>query len=328
MYKTIDLFAGIGGIRLGFEQAFGNDVSNVFTSEVNKFSNATYAANFTTKIIYGDITKISEEEIPAFDICMAGFPCQAFSMGGKRLGFNDNYYGVCRGTLFREVVRICKFHKPKVVFLENVKGLLTHDSGNTFNVIVKALEEIGYKIYYQVLNSNNFGVAQRRERVYIVAFREDIVSNNFKFPVGSNTAGNCIMNILENAPIPSKYYLSDTYLDFLIKHKERHTDGGYGYVIRKLDDITGTLVCGGMGREKNLIIDEREHSLTPTTHIKGNINNKSIRNLTPREWARLQGFPDTYKIVVSDTQAYKQFGNTVTVPVIKAIATEIKKILE
>ena len=173
-------------------------------------------------------------------------------MKGWYFFYVQNYLFAGIGGIRLEFVRMCKFHKPKVIFLENVKGLLTHDSGNTFNVIIKALEKIGYKIYYQVLNSNNFGVAQRRERVYIVAFREDIDSNNFKFPAGSNTADNCIMNILENAPIPSKYYLSDTYLDFLVKHKERHNDGGYGYIIRELDDITQTLVCGGMGREKKL----------------------------------------------------------------------------
>lgn len=330
MYKSIDLFAGIGGIRIGFDNAFGNEIETVFVSEWDEFAQKTYRANFEDDFdIAGDITKINEEEIPSFDICLAGFPCQAFSLAGKHQGFNDDYYGLCRGTLFQDVVRICKYHKPKVIFCENVKGLVIHDRGRTFKTIRGAFEEIGYTLHYKILNSKDFGVPQNRERIYLVCFRNDIDSSNFKFPLGNTTCGTCIRDILDEAPIPSKYYLSEAYVDTLKRHKERHQakGNGFGYEIRELGGIAGTIVCGGMGRERNLIIDEREHSLVPTTKIKGEINKESIRKMTPREWARLQGFPDDYKLELADTHLYKQFGNSVTVNVIEAIALAIKEVL-
>ena len=245
------------------------------------------------------------------------------------MGFNDDYKGMCRGTLFQDVVRICEYHKPKVIFCENVKGLLNHDKGRTFEIIKNSFEQIGYKVYYKVLNSKDFGVPQNRERIYIVCFRNDIDSSMIKFPEG-NKKDVHIRDILDTAPVPSKYYLSDVYVDTLKKHKARHEAAGhgFGYEIRNLDGIAGTIVCGGMGRERNLIIDEREHSMTPTTHIKGKINEEGIRKMTPREWARLQGFPDNFRLELADTHLYKQLGNSVTVTVIESIATEIKKILE
>lgn len=329
-YKSIDLFAGIGGIRMGFDLAFGKDIETTFISEWDEFAQKTYTDNFgDTPAIAGDITKISEEDIPSFDICLAGFPCQAFSLAGKRQGFEDDYYGLCRGTLFLDVARICDKHKPKVIFCENVKGLTIHDKGRTFKVICKTFEDLGYKVFHKVLNSKDFGVPQNRERIYIVAFRKDLGVDSFSFPEPTDTT-KTIRDILEEKPVPSKYYLSTTYWQTLLDHKARHASkgNGFGYEIRDLDGIAGAIVCGGMGRERNLIIDKRQKDLTPTTHIKGTVNDLGIRKMTPREWARLQGFPDTFKLTLADTHLYKQFGNSVSVPVIRAIAEKIKVVLE
>lgn len=330
MLKSIDLFAGIGGIRMGFDNAFTDSIQTVFVSEWDKFAQQTYSANFEDGIsINGDITKIDEKDIPAFDICLAGFPCQAFSLAGQRQGFKDNYKGMSRGTLFFDVARICEHHKPKVIFCENVKGLTIHDRGRTFKVITGTLEEMGYTVYHKVLNSKDYGVPQNRERIYIVAFRNDIDSSGFVFPEPTDTT-KTIMDIMEKKPVPAKYYLSETYVETLKRHKARHEakGNGFGYEIRPLTGIAGAIVCGGMGRERNLIIDKRQKDLTPTTHIKGEINKQGIRKMTPREWARLQGFPDSYKLVLADTHLYKQFGNSVTVPVIQAIAEQIKVVLD
>lgn len=325
MYKSIDLFAGIGGIRLGFDQAFGENIETVFVSEWDKKAQETYAANFEDGLtINGDITKVNEKDIPEHDIILAGFPCQAFSLAGQRKGFDDT-----RGTLFFDVARIVKYHNPKVVFCENVKNLVNHDRGKTFKVIKNVLEELGYKVFYQVLNSKDFGVPQNRERIYVVAFREDIAPERFVFPTHSDDS-KVIKDIMEDEVVSTKYYLSTVYLEALRRHKERHMSkgNGFGYEIRPTDSIAGAIVCGGMGRERNLIVDNRLEDFTPVTHIKGEVNREGIRKMTPREWARLQGFPDTYKLVVADTHLYKQFGNSVTVPVIKAIADKIKRHLD
>ena len=332
-YKSIDLFAGIGGIRLGFDKVFKDEIETVFVSEWDEKAQETYKANFNDSFeIAGDITKISENDIPDFDICLAGFPCQAFSIAGKRMGFDDDYKGTCRGTLFLDVARICEYHKPKVIFCENVKGLLNHDKGRTIKIIVNTFESIGYNVYYKktgALNSKDFGVPQNRERVYIVAFRKDIDSKKFEFPSGTDDSKR-IWNILEENPVASKYYLSETYLETLKKHKQRHASkgNGFGYEIRPIDGIAGAIVCGGMGRERNLIVDNRLKDFTPTTNIKGEINKEFVRKMTPREWARLQGFPDSFKLPLADTHLYKQLGNSVTVNVIEAIAKQIKKVLD
>ena len=329
-YRSIDLFAGIGGIRLGFDRAFGEEIETVFISEFDPFACKTYEVNFgDSPKISGDITKIAEQDVPEFDICLAGFPCQAFSMAGQRKGFEDDYKGMSRGTLFFDVARICDYHKPKVIFCENVKGLPIHRKGETLRVIIGTLEQMGYKVFYKILNSKDFGVPQNRERIYIVAFRNDIAPNEFTFPVSVGEE-KTIRDILEDAPIPSKYYLSERYLETLRKHKARHEAAGhgFGYVVRDLDDIAGAIVCGGMGRERNLVVDSRPHDMVPTTMIKGAINSEDIRKMTPREWARLQGYPDTYKLELADTHLYKQFGNSVTVPVIEAIACKVKEVLD
>ena len=325
MYKSIDLFAGIGGIRLGFDLAFKDKIETVFISEWDEKAQETYRANFDDDIdIMGDITKIDEKDIPEHDILLAGFPCQAFSLAGQKKGFED-----ARGTLFFDVARIVKYHQPKVVFAENVKNLVNHDKGRTFKVIKEILTDLGYTVFYKVLNSKDFGVPQNRERIYIVAFRDDIAPFNFNFPEKTDDT-KVIADIIEDEETSSKYYLSTVYLNSLRKHRKRHEakSNGFGYEVRDHDSIAGAIVCGGMGRERNLIVDKRLTDFTPVTHIKGEVNKEYIRRMTPREWARLQGFPDNFKLVVADTHLYKQFGNSVTVPVIEAIAEQIRDYLE
>ena len=329
VYKSIDLFAGIGGIRLGFEQAFGDGIETVFVSEFDDHAVKTYRANFSEPAqIAGDITKIPEAAVPEFDICLAGFPCQAFSLAGKRQGFDDDYKGMARGTLFFDLARICEARRPKVIFCENVKGLPIHKKGKTFAVIVGTLEQMGYKVFHRILNSRDFGVPQNRERIYIVAFREEVAPEEFEFPEGAGSP--CVIrDIMDEAPVPARYYLSETYLATLERHRARHeaAGNGFGYVVRGLDEVAGAIVCGGMGRERNLIVDAREHSMTPTTNVKGPLNDRDIRKMTPREWARLQGYPDTFRLPLADTHLYKQLGNSVTVPVIRAIAERVRDVL-
>jgi DNA (cytosine-5)-methyltransferase 1 len=329
-YKAIDLFAGIGGIRLGFDQAFGDDIQTVFVSEIDKRAQETYKANFEdTQEITGDITKVKVQDVPEFDICLAGFPCQAFSVAGKREGFYDEKNGQSRGVLFFDVARICVYHKPKVLFCENVKGLINHDGKRTFEFIKTVLKANGYKLYTKLLNSKNFGVPQNRERIYIVAFRDDIDSSSFSFPKLQKEIPK-LADILEKEPVPAKYYISASYVQTLRNHRARHEakGNGFGYIIRSLDSTAGTLVSGPMGRDRNLIIDGRQTDLTPTTNIKGEINREGIRKFTPRECARLQGFPEDYKLTLADTHLYKQFANSVTVPVIRAIAENIYQVLK
>lgn len=326
------MFAGIGGIRLGFEKAFGEQIETAFVSEWDVYAQKTYQANFKDDFnIAGDITQIDEKKVPNFDICLAGFPCQAFSLAGARRGFDDNYKGLCRGTLFMDVARICEEHEPAVIFCENVKGLAIHDKGRTLDIITKTFEDLGYNVFTnknQPINSKDFGVPQNRERIYIVAFRKDIDSSEFEFPKPTDSS-KTLNDIIEKKPVSVKYYLSTTYVDTLRAHKARHLEkgNGFGYEIRSLDGIAGTIVCGGMGKERNLIVDKRLKDFTPITHIKGEVNREGIRKLTPREWARLQGFPDSFELPVADVHLYKQFGNSVTVNVIEQIALNIKEVL-
>jgi DNA (cytosine-5)-methyltransferase 1 len=331
-FTSIDLFAGIGGIRLGFEKAFGENIKTVFVSEWDKYAQQTYRANFNDAFdIAGDITKIDENDIPSFDLCLAGFPCQAFSLAGRRQGFDDDYKGLCRGTLFLDVARICEKHKPKAIFCENVKGLVMHDKGRTFQIIKKTFHDLGYTVYTnndKTLNSKDFGVPQNRERIYIVAFRNDIDSSRFNFPDPTNQ-NSVLQDIIEKEPVSVKYYLSETYIETLRKHRARHEakGNGFGYEIRQLNGVAAAIVCGGMGRERNLIIDRRITDFTPVTHIKGEVNREGIRKMTPREWARLQGYDDSFVLPLADVHMYKQLGNSVTVPVIEAIAQKIKEVL-
>ncbi|WBX76374.1 DNA cytosine methyltransferase [Tenacibaculum ovolyticum] len=320
-FKFIDLFAGIGGFRLALQNLKGKCV---FTSEWDKYSKQTYKANFG-ETPFGDITKkATKDYIPdGFDVLCAGFPCQAFSIAGKRGGFEDT-----RGTLFFDVAEIIKKKKPKAIFLENVKGLRSHDKGKTLATILNVLrEDLGYFVPEpQVMNAKKFGVPQNRERIFIVGFRKDLNITEFEYPKPENKT-TILENILETKTVSVKYYLSETYLNTLRNHKARHASkgNGFGYEIIPNNGTANAVLCGGMGRERNLVYDFRLKNFTPVTNIRGDVNREGIRKMTPREWARLQGFPDNYKIVVSDAQAYKQFGNSVAVPAIQATA---KKIIE
>lgn len=302
---------------MAFESLGG---SCVFSSEWDKYCQVTYQKNFG-EVPEGDIRKINEKDVPDHDILTAGFPCQAFSIAGKRGGFEDT-----RGTLFFDVARIIKEKKPKIVFLENVKGLMNHDRGKTLSTIVNVLRnDLGYFVPEpQIVNARDFGVPQNRERVIIVGIRNDLDITDFRYPKPKNKS-TVIKDILETSSVSPKYYLSDTYLESLRRHKERHANkgNGFGFEIIDITGVSNALVVGGMGRERNLIIDTRLTDFNPVTKIKGSINKEYIRRLTPREWARIQGFPDDFQIPVSDAQAYKQFGNSVAVPAIKAVAEQV-----
>ena len=328
-YLAADLFAGIGGIRLGFEGAFNDRIRTVFVCEIDGKAQETYNARFHQDHIHGDITTVDIRRVKKFHICLAGFPCQAFSMAGKRGGFEDNHNGINRGKLFFEVTRICKSKKPMVIFCENVKGLAHHNGGKTLEKMEDELRSIDYVVKSDVLNSKDFGVPHNRERLYIVAFRKDIDISGFSFPkpLGKETT---IGDILEKGVVDAKYYLSSRYMNTLRRHKKRQKSrgNGFGYVLRYRHDIAGALVGGGMGKERNLIIDRKRKTFEPAAGIRGEVNKGQIRRLTPHECARLQGFPDDFPLVVADTHLYSQFSNSVTVPVVEAIAEEIKKILD
>lgn len=320
-FKFIDLFAGIGGFRIAMQKLGGKCI---FSSEWDEQAKKTYQANFG-EVPFGDITKEETKKfIPNdFDILCAGFPCQAFSIAGRRGGFEDT-----RGTLFFDVAEIIRRKKPKAIFLENVKGLANHDRGRTLTTILNVLRnDLGYFVPEpQILNAKNFGVPQNRERIFIVGFRSDLGINHFDYPMPSNKTV-CFGDIKEENPVSVKYYLSDTYLNTLIEHKKRHESkgNGFGYEIIPDDSIANAVVCGGMGRERNLVLDHRLTDFKPVTNIKGEVNRQGIRKMTPREWARLQGFPDEFIIPVADASAYKQFGNSVAVPAIQATAEQIIK---
>lgn len=323
-FTFIDLFAGIGGFRMAFQNLGGECV---FSSEWDEQAKKTYYANYGD-VPFGDITKEStKNKIPkGFDILCAGFPCQAFSLAGKRLGFEET-----RGTLFFDVAEILRRYQPKAFFLENVKGLVIHDRGRTFKTILNTLEEVGYVVPDpQIVNAMYFGVPQHRERIYIVGFRKDlgIKKEDFSYPEQKEVTKKWI-DVREENPVPAKYYLSTTYIETLKRHKARHEakGNGFGYDIIPDDGIAHAIVVGGMGRESNLVIDFRQTDLTPTTRIKGEVNRQGWRKMTPREWARLQGYPDNFRIVVADASAYKQFGNSVAVPAIQATAEQLLKTL-
>lgn len=324
-FTFIDLFAGIGGFRMAFQNLGGECV---FSSEWDEQAKKTYFANYGD-VPFGDITKEStKNRIPkGFDILCAGFPCQAFSLAGKRLGFEET-----RGTLFFDVAEILRRYQPKAFFLENVKGLVIHDKGRTFKTILNTLEEVGYVVPDpQIVNAMYFGVPQHRERIYIVGFRKDlgIKKEDFSYPEQKEVTKKWI-DVREENPVPAKYYLSTQYIATLINHKARHEakGHGFGYDIIPDDGVAHAIVVGGMGRESNLVIDFRQTNLTPTTRIKGEVNKQGWRKMTPREWARLQGYPDDFKIVVADASAYKQFGNSVAVPAIQATAKQLLKPLQ
>lgn len=308
-FRFIDLFAGIGGIRIPFQEIGGKCV---FTSEFDKFAVKTYTTNFGGQV-YGDITKISSEQIPDFDILLGGFPCQPFSQAGLHKGFSDT-----RGTLFFEVERIIKDKRPKAFLLENVKQLVGHDHGNTFRVIVEHLKALNYSVDYKVLAAKDFGVPQIRERIYIVGFNKEYFGLNddfhFEFPEPPKTPTR-VGDILEKH-VSDKYTISDK---LWAGHKHRkeynHSHGkGFGYSLFTADSpYTSTLSARYYKDGSEILIAQ---------------DGKNPRKLTPRECARLQGFPEEYIIPVSDARAYKQFGNSVAVPVIRAISRQMKKTIK
>jgi DNA (cytosine-5)-methyltransferase 1 len=306
----VDLFAGIGGIRLGFENIGWNCV---FTSEWDKFAQQTYKANFPDSNIEGDIALVDIAFIPPFDVLLAGFPCQSFSISGLKKGFDDT-----RGTLFFNIVKIIDYHKPSAIFLENVPNLLLHDKGNTFRIIYRTLNDLGYKVFYKILNAKDFGLPQTRARIFLVCFKSDDVNtidfiNDFRFPSGTKTPTK-ISNILEPDTDP-KYTLSDKMWNYLQERKLNNIakGKGFGYILRDIDYAYTRAISARYYKDGSEILLKQD--------------NKNPRMLTPREAARIQGFPESFKIVVSDVQAYKQFGNSVAVPVIKSIAENIQNYL-
>lgn len=274
-FTFIDLFAGIGGFRMAFQNLGGECI---FSSEWDEQAKKTYYANYG-EVPFGDITKEStKNKIPQhFDILCAGFPCQAFSLAGKRLGFAET-----RGTLFFDVAEILRRHQPKAFFLENVKGLVIHDRGKTFKTILNTLDELGYVVPDpEIVNAMYFGVPQHRERIYIVGFRKDlgISKEDFIYPQQKEVTKKWL-DVREEKPVPAKYYLSTQYMQTLINHKERHAakGNGFGYDIIPDDGIAHAIVVGGMGRESNLVIDFRQTDLTPTTRIKGEVNKVGLHS--------------------------------------------------
>jgi DNA (cytosine-5)-methyltransferase 1 len=312
-FTFIDLFAGIGGIRLAYQNAGGKCV---FSSEWNKFSKITYEVNFG-EVPFGDITKIDEKTVPDHDILLGGFPCQPFSIAGvskkNSLGREHGFLDETQGTLFFDIARIIKHKKPKAFMLENVKNLLSHDKGKTFKVIHKTLSELGYSLHYKVLDGKYY-VPQHRERIILVGFNKSIYHGceEFTFPTYPNK-NYTILNILESTP-DKKYTLSDKLWNYLqeyaLKHKSR--GNGFGYGLTDLNGISRTLSARYYKDGSEILIPQK------------NIN---PRRLTPRECARIMGFPDSFIIPVSDNQAYKQFGNAVIVPLIESVAFQIKKVI-
>ena len=319
-FTFIDLFAGIGGFRMAMQSLGGKCV---YSSEWDHQAKKTYEANFG-EVPFGDITKQSNKDyIPeSFDVLCAGFPCQAFSIAGKRGGFEDT-----RGTLFFDVAQILKKHKPKAFFLENVKGLRNHDKGRTLATILHTLRnDLGYFVPDpQIINAKDFGVPQNRERIFIVGFLDEVSCKSFEYPKPPKKKVT-FADVKAEKEVSVKYYLSTQYLKTLRNHKARHESkgNGFGYAIIPDDGVASAIVVGGMGRERNLVIDDRLTTFEPITHIKGTVNREGIRKMTPREWARLQGYPDTFQIKqVADASLYKQFGNSVAVPAIKATAKQV-----
>ncbi len=311
-YKTLDLFAGIGGVRMGFERA---GFETVFGNDFDRFTKVTYDLNFEdVPLVVEDISKIKSSDLPDFDILLGGFPCQPFSIAGYRRGFLDTG----RGDLFFEIIRILRDKKPRAVFLENVKNLKSHDKGRTFNIISEALEDLGYHVKMKVLNSMEYGnVPQNRERVYIVGFKSKKQCDLFEFPAPIPLV-KTVSDLLEKK-VDNKYYynLSSLYpiLKEAIKRKGVVYQWRRKYVRENKSGVCPTLTANmGMGGHNVPLIRD----------------DKGIRKLTPRECARLQGFPETYKLPadLADTKLYKQFGNSVTVTVIERVAECMYKALQ
>ena len=308
-FTFADLFSGIGGIRTGFEQAGGRCV---FSSEIDKSCRQTYKHIFGEEP-EGDITKIRVEDIPQHNILVAGFPCQPFSIAGvsksNSLGREHGFRDSVKGTLFFDIVRILEYHRPKAFFLENVKNLKSHDKGKTWNVIQQTLEELGYTVYSRVMDAR-FVVPQHRERIFIVGFRDPV---HFEFPTIEDQKPK-LRDILQEE-VPDRYTLSDHLWKYLQEYAEKHRlkGNGFGYGLADPDGISRTLSARYHKDGSEILIPQE---------------GKNPRRLTPAECSRLQGFPKKYeKTVVSDTQAYRQFGNAVAVPLVALVAREMVEAL-
>ena len=301
-FTFVDLFAGIGGMRLAAE---ANGGKCVFSSEIDKFCQKTYQTNFH-EVPMGDITLINQNEIPNMDLLIAGFPCQPFSIAGCKKGFEDE----TKGTLFFDICRIIKAKQPKAILLENVKNLKSHDKGNTFKVLKDSLQELVYNIFDEVLDAQYYNIPQRRERIYIVGFKNKNIVN-FSFPEKLNSIPLPLKNILQEK-VEDKYTIPDkTWNRFKDYKKYQEQKGnGFGYKLMDMEKPSATLTAHYAKDPDTILIPQED---------------KNPRKLTPRECARLQGFPDSFIIPVSNTQAYKQFGNSVAIPVVSLIIKEIKE---
>ncbi|WP_064591892.1 DNA (cytosine-5-)-methyltransferase [Streptobacillus moniliformis] len=362
-YKTIDLFAGIGGIRRGFEKT--GRFENVLSAEIDKYACQAYEYIYGENP-YNDVTsKEFKDKVKNtdYDILLAGFPCQAFSIAGLKEGFEDT----TRGTLFFDIAQIIKNTRPKAFLLENVEGLLKHDKGKTFQVIAQTLDELDYKIVgVNIENKNgkkfyigkseslvrtpyNFGIPQRRARIFIMGFRKEDISQNFKFhelPKYRDLGIYRDLNDLLEQSVEPKYYLSQKYIDTLNRHRERHKskNSGFGYIIVNDDkkQIANTIMAtGGSGKERNLIRQYKKEyiGLENVSVKKGKLNDEGIRYMTPSEWGKLQGFINygfvengidnfSFPNTISNTQQYKIFGNSVCIPVVENMAEYMVKVLD
>ena len=311
-FTFIDLFVGIGGMRIAYENAGGRCV---YSNEWNKYSQATYFANFNEQPD-GDITKVDAATIPDHDILVAGFPCQPFSIAGiskkNSLGMATGFEDKTQGTLFFDICRILREKRPKAFMLENVKNLCSHKKGHTFKVMTEALDELDYKIFYKVLDGQDY-VPQHRERILIVGFdtRRYGVDIDFQFNLTPKYPKPVMKDILEEN-VDEKYTLSDKLWQYLQDYAKKHkaAGNGFGFGIADPNGVSRTLSARYYKDGSEILIAQKD---------------KNPRRLTPRECARLQGFPDDFKIPVSDTQAYRQFGNSVVVPLISNVAELVVK---
>lgn len=312
-FTFIDLFAGLGGFRLALESL---GAKCVYSNEWDKFAQDVYNSNFG-EIPDGDITKVDEKTIPEHDILCAGFPCQAFSISGKQRGFEDS-----RGTLFFDVARIVKCKKPKVVFMENVKNFASHDNGKTLQVVRNTMEELGYSFYYKVLNATDFGIPQKRERIYMVCFRNDLNINNFSFPKPIK-----LIRHVEDFLLSDDDIVSNLYVDRPDIHISDYEDNKYSNKSIRL----GIVNKGGQGERiystKGIAITLSANGGGIFAKTGGYMVNGRPRKLHQRECARLMGFPDTYIMAKNKNQAYKQFGNSVVIDVLQFIGLQIGKLI-
>lgn len=318
-YSYIDLFAGIGGFHIALS-SFG--ARCVFSSEWDSEAQQVYENNFGIKPL-GDITKIDEKMIPAHDIICGGFPCQAFSISGKQRGFEDT-----RGTLFFDIARIISFHKPKVVFLENVKNLEKHNKGKTLDTIISTLENLKYDVNFKVLNASDYGLPQNRERIFIVCFRKDLRITNFSYPKPISTQTS-LFDIIEKKSIGK--VINRTDID-IYKTYQPETDLFGNITLPNKPIQIGKVNKGGQGER---IYSPYGHSCTLSAY-GGGVGAKTglylidgkVRKLSPRECARLQGFPDNFIYAKNNGQAYKQFGNSVAINVLQEITKQIIKVIK